>query len=381
MIKGQFPLDKFENTKTPFYYYDMELLDKTINTVKTEANKYGYHIHYALKANFNPTILKRLQEAGFGADCVSGGEVKASLDAGFKPESIVYAGVGKSDWEIELSIKAGIFCFNVESIPEMEIINSIAEKNGVVASVAIRVNPDVDARTHSYITTGLKENKFGIHLSDLENAINKLAELKNLKLIGLHFHIGSQITDMTAFQHLCVRVNAIQDELEAKNIKLSIINVGGGLGINYQHPNHVPVADFEGYFKTFHSFLKLREGQTLHFELGRSIVANCGSLITKVLYVKEGANINFAIVDGSMTELIRPALYKAFHLIENISSTEEIEHYDVVGPVCESSDVFGKAVPLNKTKRGDLIALRSAGAYGEAMACQYNLRKLPESCF
>ena len=247
-----------------------------------------------------------------------------------------------------------------------------------VASVALRINPNVGAHTHANITTGLKENKFGINLEDLDTVLDKVEALPNVKLMGLHFHIGSQILDMGDFIGLCNRVNEIQEHMYNRRIIVEHINVGGGLGIDYQHPNRQAIPDFTEYFATFHKHLKLRPQQSLHFELGRSIVAQCGSLIAKTLYVKQGANKQFAILDAGMTDLIRPALYQAYHKIENITSEEPIEKYDVVGPICESSDVFGKAVDLNKVKRGDLIALRSAGAYGEIMASGYNCRPLPK---
>jgi diaminopimelate decarboxylase len=377
MLKGQFPIHTFRDIRTPFYYYDLALLQKTLDTAKTEAGRYGYHVHYAVKANANARLLEMIATSGLGSDCVSGGEVQASLDAGFAPGKIVFAGVGKADWEINLGLDNNIFCFNAESIPELEVINELAAIKGKIARVALRINPNVDAHTHHYITTGLNENKFGFNMEDMGKVTKLLKQLDNIQLIGIHFHIGSQITDMCPFQNLCVRVNEIQDFFEAEGVTLQHINVGGGLGINYEHPNHVPVADFEAYFKVFHNHLTLREGQQLHFELGRAIAASCGSLVTKVLYVKEGTSKKFVIVDAGMTDLIRPALYQAYHHIENITSDAPEEVYDVVGPICESSDTFGTGRTLNGTKRGDLIALRSAGAYGEIMASRYNLRQLP----
>lgn len=378
LIKGDFPTEKFKKISTPFYYYDAALLRQTLCTAKGEADRYGYCIHYAVKANANMEVLKIIASYGLGADCVSGGEIEAAVKAGFSSNRIVFAGVGKTDWEINLALDNNIFCFNAESLPELEVINELAAAKGKTASVALRVNPNVDAHTHQKITTGLNENKFGFNLEDLDKTFETIKGMKNVELIGLHFHIGSQITDFTVFQNLCVRINELQDELEAKGIKLKNINIGGGLGINYEHPNHFPVADFETYFRLFSSFLDLREGQTLHCEPGRSIIAQCGSLITKVTYVKKGAYKQFAIVDAGMTDLIRPALYDAYHRIENITSNEPEKKYDVVGPICESSDVFQKETLLNATKRGDLIAIRSAGAYGEIMASSYNLRKLPK---
>ena len=379
-MKGTFPINKFETLKTPFYYYDMELLRKTLNCITLEANLHSdFIVHYAVKANANPAILKTIRRAGLGADCVSGGEIKAALNAGFPANKIVYAGVGKSDWEINLGLEAGIACFNVESIPELEVINQLASDKGCVAKVAFRINPDVGAHTHANITTGLAENKFGIAMRDMEEVVAIAQSMKNVEFVGLHFHIGSQILDMGDFYSLCNRINELQDQLERQRIIVKSINVGGGLGVDYQHPNRVPIPDFKSYFDVFAKRLKLRNSQTLHFELGRSVVAQCGSLITKTLYVKEGASKKFVIVDAGMTDLIRPALYQAYHKIENISSELPQSSYDVVGPICESSDVFAKHIDLNQTKRGDIIAIRSAGAYGEIMASCYNCRPLPSS--
>ncbi|MBO5975057.1 MAG: diaminopimelate decarboxylase [Paludibacteraceae bacterium] len=381
MIKGSFPIEKFRELQTPFYAYDKELLQKTLDAINAESKKYGYHVHYAVKANANPTILQMICSANLGADCVSGGEVRAAIEAGFPSDKIVFAGVGKADWEIELALDNDIFCFNVESEPELENINDLASQKNKIARVALRINPNVDAHTHSYITTGLNENKFGFSIESLPQVVVLLKKLSNVKLVGIHFHIGSQITDMSAFQDLCIKINELQDFLKEKNIRCQHINVGGGLGINYQHPNHVPIADFESYFKVFNDYLKKEKDQIVHFELGRSVVAPCGSLITKVLYVKKGTSKQFAIVDAGMTDLIRPALYQAYHHIENVTSCGLEEKYDIVGPICESSDTFAKDYTMNAAKRGDLLALRSAGAYGEIMASRYNLRELPKSYF
>lgn len=380
-MKGIFPIDKFKELQTPFYYYNTELLRETLALVRTEADKYGYHIHYAVKANANPKILTIIRENGLGADCVSGGEIRACLEAGFPADKIVYAGVGKADWEINLGLDNNIFCFNVESAAELEVINELAAAKEKVASVALRINPEVDAHTHAYITTGLKENKFGINLSQMNGIIDLFDTLKNVRLIGLHFHIGSQITDLSAFQALCSRVNEIQENMYRRHIIVPNLNFGGGLGIDYHHPNRQSIPDFKDYFAIFHKHMKLRPSQQVHFEPGRSIVGQCGTLVTKVLYVKEGSYKKFAILDAGFTELIRPAFYQAYHKMENITSEGEIEKYDVVGPICESSDCFGKEVDLNRVRRGDLIALRSAGAYGEIMASQYNCRQLPKAYY
>ena len=376
-MKGKFPVEKMKNLATPFYYYDTDLLRTTLAELKKESSKYNYHVHYAVKANANEKILAIIRENGFGADCVSGGEINAALKAGFPAGKIVFAGVGKADWEINLGLDSDIFCFNVESIPELEVIDELAGAKNKKARVALRLNPNVDAHTHHKITTGLNENKFGINLSQLDVVLDRITTLPNIQLVGLHFHIGSQITDMDVFKGLCVRINEIQESLYRRMLIVDTINVGGGLGIDYEHPNRKPIPDFASYFATFKKHLKLRPKQELHFELGRSVVAQCGSLVTKTLYVKEGINKKFVIVDAGMTDLIRPALYDAYHKIENISSEAPVEQYDVVGPICESSDCFGKAMELNGTKRGDLIVLRSAGAYGEIMASRYNCRALP----
>ena len=379
MGKGKFPIERFQEIQTPFYYYDSEVLRQTLRTINEEASKHeGFVVHYAVKANANPKILRIIREAGLGADCVSGGEIEASIKAGFPASKIVYAGVGKSDWEINLGLDSDIFCFNVESIPELEVINELAAQKGKVARVAFRLNPNVGAHTHANITTGLAENKFGIAMRDMLSVIDEASKMANVKFVGLHFHIGSQILDMGDFQALCNRVNELQDELERHRIRVEHINVGGGLGVDYEHPNRLPIPDFKAYFDTYAKRLKLRNGQTLHFELGRAVVAQCGSLITRTLYIKEGATKRFAIVDAGFPDLIRPALYQAYHKIENITSEEPKETYDVVGPICESTDVFAKQIDLNKTRRGDLLAIRSAGAYGEIMASQYNCRKLPK---
>lgn len=378
----RFPKSEFEQLSTPFYFYDLALLDRTLAEIKRTARDDRFHVHYALKANANPVILRRIQAAGLGIDAVSGGEIEAAVEAGFAPEKIMFAGVGKTDREIRRALELGIGCFNVESLPELEVIDEIAASMHTVAPVALRINPDIDAHTHEYITTGLAENKFGINMPQLPAILERAAMLKNVKIEGLHFHIGSQITEMEPFMLLAERINSLQDEYEAKGVSFKSINVGGGLGIDYSDPNRRPIPDFESYFKVFRNHLKLRPGQQLHFELGRAVVAQCGSLITRVLYVKEGTSKRFAIVDAGMTDLIRPALYNAHHKIENISSPNgELHSYDVVGPVCESSDTFGKDEMLPALRRGDLLALRSAGAYGEVMASQYNLRPLANSFF
>ncbi len=369
---------QFEGKETPFYYYDMGLLNQTLSACKEASSKYGFHVHFALKSNFNTRVLSAIRQIGFGADCVSGGEVSRAIETGFTNNDIVFAGVGKSDAEINLALDNDIFCFNVESVQELTVINELAGKKGKKASVAVRINPNVDAHTHHYITTGLDENKFGVNSWDLPKVIETLKVSENINFLGIHFHVGSQITDMNVFKSLCVKVNEIQQWFEERGVSVKVLNVGGGLGVDYHHPDENNIADFESYFKIFKDFLEVKPHQEVHFELGRALVAQSASLITKVLYLKHGIKKDFVIVDAGMTELMRPALYQAYHKIENISYLDDTakvkKPYDVVGPICESSDCFGKEVELVEATRGDLIALRTAGAYGEVMASFYNLR-------
>jgi len=368
--------EKLIQHRTPFYCYDLKLLNQTLDQAQTHAKKHDYHIHYAMKANTNDRILEVIQSKNFGADCVSGNEVKKALEKGFKPNQIAFAGVGKSDEEIEIGLQNDIFTFNCESVQEIEIINELATKANKVARIALRLNPNVDAKTHKYITTGLEENKFGINSWELEGLLEKLPSLSNIKVTGLHFHIGSQITSMTPFKNLCIRVNELNQWFLDRGIHIEHLNLGGGLGIDYQNPKENPIPDFELFFGVFKQFLEPRVHQEIHFELGRSLVANCGSLISKVLYIKNGIKTNFAIIDAGMTEVIRPALYQASHSIENLTSvSSDSEFYDVVGPICESSDCFGKKIELKPTKRGDYIKIHSTGAYGEVMTSGYNLRE------
>lgn len=376
---------------TPFYYYDMRLLDRTLAAVKKAASTdERFRVHYAVKANADKEILETISRADLGADCVSGWEIEAAVAAGFPAEKIVFAGVGKTDREIELALRAGIGCFNVESMQELEVIGAIASDLGMTASVALRVNPNIDAHTHEYITTGLSENKFGINLDQLESHIKAALAIPSISLEGLHFHIGSQITETEPFEMLCETINKLQQEYASLGITFRNINVGGGLGIDYADPSGHPIPDFDRYFSVFRNNLKVYPGQKVHFELGRSVVAQCGSLITRVLYIKEGSVKRFAIVDAGMTDLIRPALYNAYHKIEkagadfkpvHVDSDTLTESYDIVGPICESSDCFSRDVRLPVLHRGDLLMIRSAGAYGRVMASQYNLRPIPHGLY
>lgn len=376
-MKNENIKNQFIGKETPFYYYDLNVLEDTLDAAYEASSKRGFHVHFALKSNFNNRLLEMIQSKGFGADCVSGNEVQQAIDAGFNAKMITFAGVGKSDKEINLALEHDIFAFNVESIQELEVINDLAEVKGRKAKVALRINPNVDAHTHHYITTGLDENKFGVTNAELERAAAVIRKCENIELIGLHFHIGSQITDMNVFKSLCVKVNEWKNWFEERGVAIKVLNVGGGLGVDYHHPDTNAIPDFETYFDIFDKFLERTAQQEVHFELGRALVAQCGSLISKVLYVKNGVKKNFLILDAGMTELMRPALYQAFHKIEKLDAitSKEFVNYDVVGPICESSDCFGKEVTLPESKRGDLIAIRTAGAYGEVMASRYNLRE------
>ncbi|HVW13851.1 MAG TPA: diaminopimelate decarboxylase [Mucilaginibacter sp.] len=393
-------ISRFQQLETPFYYYDLNLLHQTLSACKEASDKYGFHVHYALKANFNPKVLQAIQSFGFGADCVSGNEVSKAIESGFNKNQVVFAGVGKSDKEINTALDADIFCFNVESIQELNIINDLAEAKNKTARVAIRINPNVDAHTHHFITTGLDENKFGINSWQLNDVAETLRKCSNLEFVGIHFHIGSQITDLEVYKSLCVRINEMQDWFEDKGFRVKVLNTGGGLGVDYHNPDQNPIPNFEGYFKVFKDFLNVKPGQEVHFELGRALVAQSAALISRVLYVKNGQKKNFLVLDAGMTELIRPMLYQAYMKIENLSRESEspkvrksesesqisnlksqILKYDVVGPICESTDCFQKDVELPESFRGDLLAIRTAGAYGEVMASRYNLREPIQSVY
>ena len=377
-----FEMDVINQMETPFYYYDLDILHMTLEEIKRQTDNYPFIVHYALKANFNPQILNEIAKYGLGADLVSGGEIKQASEHGFKPGDMTFSGVGKTDWEIRLGLERGIGFFNVESVPELDVINQLAGEAGKTARIALRVNPDIDAHTHKYITTGTADNKFGINIEILDQVIRRAQELPNIHLSGLHFHIGSQITLMRPYVMLCETINGLLDHYEQQGINFEMINVGGGLGIDYENPDEHPIPDFKQYFDTFKNHLKLRPDQHLHFELGRAIVGGCGSLISRVVYVKENRNKKFVILDAGMTDLIRPALYQANHVVQNLTSSgQDTATYDVVGPVCESSDVFAHDCLLPATRRGDVIAIRSAGAYGESMASNYNMRPHPKSTF
>lgn len=370
-------LPQLEQLETPFYYYDLHLLKQTLSTAQQEAQKYNYNLHYALKANNNSRILSLIKEYGFGADCVSGREIETAINHGFSPQQVFFAGIGKTDQEIKTAFQKDIYCFNAESLQEIEVIDYWAKSLHKKAHIALRLNPNINAHTHEYISTGMEENKFGIPTYQIEEAIKLIDKKENLQLIGLHFHIGSQITDLSVYKELCHQVNHWNTWFHEKGHRLKIINLGGGLGINYQDPEKEPIPDFASYFKTIADNLHPYPNQDIHFELGRSIVAQCGSLVAKVLYLKDTLTKTFAIIDAGMTDLLRPALYKAEHHIKALKKRngERLKHYEVVGPICESSDYFAKNVNLPELIRGDYIIIKSVGAYGEVMTSNYNMRK------
>ena len=474
---------RVEELATPFWYYDMDVFRKTVKLAASLSERYGIGAHYALKANVEPRLVSYIASKGFGADCVSGNEVKYAVESGFARSSIVFAGVGKSDKEISDALDLGIGCFNVESLMEMQVIDALAASKGVRANVSLRINPNIDAHTHRYVTTGLYENKFGISRHEFEAAIDILKGSKTLDFKGLHFHIGSQITDVESVYSLeCERAAEIVEWFEAHGMEVGSIDLGGGLGVDYDEPDENPVPDFEKWFRIIDKKLRRRPEQSVSIEPGRSMVAQCGSLITRVLFVKSGETKTFLIMDAGMNDLIRPALYGAYHKIENLSAyyvsksssddrpgpgicdggidsgarsvrvwdrvpmknysksssddrpgpgiceSKYVEDakaarsvrvwdrvpmknmepvgrdrplekgvggidndivqslpfgalYDIVGPVCESSDVWGEGRELPYSKRGDILAIRSTGAYGSVMSSRYNLRDLAPAVF
>jgi diaminopimelate decarboxylase len=380
-------IEQLDKIATPFYYYDMELFSKTVDHVAELALQHDIKVHYAVKANVERRLLEYISSKGFGADCVSGNEVLHAHDCGFPAGKIVYAGVGKSDKEIYNALMLGIEAFNCESLQEIFVINEMAHRYGVRASISVRINPDIDAHTHKYVTTGLYENKFGISQHEFDKLIEIIRKSEHIDFFGLHFHIGSQITRVSeVFALECQRVNDIVKYFEEHGLEVKNINLGGGLGVDYDDPDGSPIADFETWFDTISKNIVRRESQTVHVEPGRSLVAQCGTLISRVVFVKSGETKNFLIMDAGMNDLIRPALYGAYHKIENLSAQMRTffpthQAYDIVGPVGESSDVWGAGRLLPLSVRGDLMAIRSTGAYGQVMASRYNMKNLAPSVF
>ena len=374
--------DQLRSHRTPFYLYDIDLLRQTLQSAVSVAERYKYVIHYAIKANYDPRILQVIKEYGLGIDCASGNEIRCAVEAGFDPKTIVYAGVGKRDHEIRYAIEQGIFAINCESIEELEVVNAFAAEAGKVVTVALRINPDIDPKTNHCIDTGQADSKFGISYEEVLGSAERIQALKNVRIRGMHLHIGSQIRELHVFEYLCNKVNVIVENLVRLGFELDFVDVGGGLGINYDFPENEPVPNFASVFSIINSHLRVGDRQ-VHFEFGRAIVAQCGELITGVLFNKTTATgRKLVIVDASMTELIRPALYGSYHNIENITSTSERhERYTIVGTACESTDVFDENVNLPETRRGDLLTIKSAGAYGMSMASRYNQHDLPPAVY
>ena len=374
--------DKLAKYETPFYLYDIGLLNQTLESLMSIASKYDYKIHYAIKANYDARLLQIIRKYGVGIDCASGNEVRCAIEAGFDPKSIVYAGVGKRDKEIRYAIEQNILAINCESIEEIDLVNELAAEAGKVVNIALRVNPDIDPKTNHCIDTGQADSKFGISYEEILSSVEHIRSLKNVLVIGMHIHIGSQIRELHVFENMCNKVNVIVENLTSLGFELEFVDVGGGLGVNYDMPENEPIPNFASVFAIIKQHLKVGNRE-VYFEFGRSIVAQCGELITKVLYNKTTATgRRLVIVDGSMTELIRPALYGSYHNIENITSeADQRLKYTIVGTACESTDVFDENVSLPITKRGDLLTIKSAGAYGMSMASRYNQHDLPAAVY
>ncbi len=364
---------RFINLSTPFYYYDLDILEKNLLNLKNTLKPFN-KVHFSVKSNTNPRILSVIKNFNLGIDAVSANEIKHCINLGFNPKDIVFAGVGKSDEEIEYGIINNISYFNVESLQEIEVIDSISKKFSKKTTVSIRINPNIKSETHKKIQTGSSDDKFGIDLNDISH-IPKLRKLENINITGLHFHIGSQIINLKPFHDLCKISNEILNYLRENDIKIKNINVGGGLGIDYEYPENNLLSNFKEFINLFNNEIRLDKNQSIHFELGRSIVGQCGFLISKILYSKKSYDKNFLILDSGMNNLIRPALYNSKHKISNLTSKNSDHlNYDVAGPICESSDTFAKDYRLVKSIRGDLIAIHSCGAYAESMSSNYNLR-------
>ena len=364
---------RFINLSTPFYYYDLDILEKNLLNLKNSLKPFN-KVHFSVKSNTNPRILSVIKNFNLGIDAVSANEIKHCINLGFTPRDIVFAGVGKSDEEIEYGIINNISYFNVESLQELEVIDSISKKFSKKTTVSIRINPNIKSETHKKIQTGSSDDKFGIDLNDISH-IPKLRKLENINITGLHFHIGSQIINLKPFHDLCKISNEILNYLRENDIKIKNINVGGGLGIDYEYPEKNLLSNFKEFINLFNNEIRLDKNQSIHFELGRSIVGQCGFLISKILYSKKSYDKNFLILDSGMNNLIRPALYNSKHKISNLTSKNSDHlNYDVAGPICESSDTFAKDYRLVKSIRGDLIAIHSCGAYAESMSSNYNLR-------
>lgn len=356
---------------TPLYVYSENELTQAYARYQTAFAALNPLICYAVKANSNLSIIQHFARLGSGFDTVSGGEIARVLAAGGSADKIIFSGVGKSEMEIEFALNVGIKCFNVESLPELDRINAVAQRLGKTAPVSLRINPDVDAKTHPYISTGLKSNKFGIAMADAEKAYQHAGSLYHLRIVGIDCHIGSQLMDWSPLTEACERLLQLTDRLAAQGIVLEHIDLGGGIGIAYQNEQS---PDLDAYAAAVQTLLAGRP-QSLVLEPGRSLVGNAGTLLTRVEFVKHGAEKNFVIVDAAMNDLIRPALYQAYHHIENAETSERQPVFlaDIVGPICETSDFLARDRMIS-AQAGDLLLVRSAGAYASSMASNYNTR-------
>ncbi|MEE4249529.1 MAG: diaminopimelate decarboxylase, partial [Alcanivoracaceae bacterium] len=361
--------DLAERFATPLYIYSRATLERHFRAFDDAFGDHPHQVCYAVKANSNIAVLNVLARLGAGFDIVSGGELTRVLRAGGDPDKIVFSGVGKTADEMELALKAGIHCFNVESAAELELLNLVAGEQDQVARIAIRVNPDVDAQTHPYISTGLKENKFGVDIEQAPALYQHAADLPHIEVIGVDCHIGSQLTKLTPFEDALKRVLDLVERLQAKGIPIRHLDLGGGLGVRYRDETPPEPAQYIA------ALLKhIPADMPVHIEPGRAIAANAGLFVSRVLYLKPTAEKNFAIVDGAMNDLIRPSLYSAWMEIIPVQPHDaDCREWDIVGPVCETGDFLGKERTL-ALESGDLLAIRSAGAYGFSMASNYNSR-------
>ena len=371
-------VDCYEKKESPVYVYDLDGLSKRVKDF-TSVLPANTDVHYALKANCNINVLKIIKENGLGLDVVSGGELKQGLEAGFLASDIVFSGVGKTVKELELAINEGVKQINVESVQELERISFLAQKMNKKVNVAFRMNPDVDAKTHPYITTGFRENKFGMDFLEISTLLEILKQNKNVELSGLTMHIGSQLRDIQPMEDASKRLLSLWDELIADGYKLKTLDLGGGLGIDYKDEESSDLANINLYGEMLKSLLKDFKGKII-LEPGRILVARYGVLITKIQYIKENQFKNFAIVDTGMHHLMRPCLYQAYHRILplklDLSDSEE-KLYDIVGPICESSDTIGKDRLMGHLRQDDYLAVCDVGAYGHVMSNNYNTHGLP----
>jgi diaminopimelate decarboxylase len=363
-------------TKTPYYLYDFQILNETLNALQRATVKYGVIPHYAVKANCESEILSTIAARGVGADCVSIYEVRAALACGFKVDGLVFSGAGKRPDEIREAIELGIGCLNIESLQELFLAGKIAAELRIPVRFSLRITPDAEVETHEYLTTGRSFNKFGLLEDEIDEAITYIKTAAFLRFTGIHLHAGSQIRSTNTFRNLSAVMQRFNELFIKRGLVPVMLNLGGGWGINYDEPDVELIPDFDAWFSALNENIKLMPGQKIHVEPGRSVVAQCGSLVTEVLYTKERGGKIFAIVDAGMTELLRPALYGSkhkVHLQDNCDDTEEAL-YDVVGPICESSDVFAQALRLPVLEPGTRLVIRSVGAYGQTMSSRYNMR-------